>query len=77
MISSPKFVLDANVFIQAYRRYYAFDICPGFWNVVLEFGPHYLISIDKVKDELFEGNDDLKQWVETNIVDTHFCVYWR
>ena len=28
----PLFVLDTNVFIQAHRRYYAQDVCPGFWE---------------------------------------------
>lgn len=70
--STPEFVLDANVFIEAHRRYYAFDICPGFWDVILEKGPDRLISIDKVKDELLEGDDELKDWVKTKISDTHF-----
>ena len=71
--STPEFVLDANVFIEAHRRYYTFDICPGFWNVILEKGPDRLISIDKVKDELLKGDDELEDWVKTKIVDTHFA----
>ena len=27
-----KYLLDSNVFIEAKNRYYAFDICPGFWE---------------------------------------------
>lgn len=30
MTSSTVYVLDANVFIEAARRYYAFDIAPVF-----------------------------------------------
>ncbi len=26
------YLFDANVFIEAKNRYYAFDICPGFWE---------------------------------------------
>ena len=26
------YLLDANVYIQAHRRYYDFDICPGYWD---------------------------------------------
>ena len=26
------FVLDSNVFIQAKRHYYAFDLVPNFWG---------------------------------------------
>ena len=29
---SPIHVLDANVFVEAHRRYCAFDLCPGFWE---------------------------------------------
>lgn len=31
-VTSPTFLVDADVFIAAKNRYYAFDICPGFWN---------------------------------------------
>jgi len=30
--SELQYILDANVFIEAYKRYYAFDLCPGFWR---------------------------------------------
>lgn len=33
MTASCAFVLDANVFIEAHRRYYAFDIAPFFWMI--------------------------------------------
>ena len=26
------YLLDANVFIEAKKRYYGFDFCPGFWQ---------------------------------------------
>ena len=29
---TSRYLLDANVFIEAYKRYYAFDIAPAFWN---------------------------------------------
>ncbi|MCG8556092.1 MAG: DUF4411 family protein [Proteobacteria bacterium] len=32
----PRFyVVDSDVFITAKNRYYAFDICPGFWKSVI------------------------------------------
>lgn len=60
---SGAFLLDTNVFIEAYRRYYAMDLCPGFWDCL----EHYckeaqLLSIDRVRDEISEG-DDLDTWV--------------
>ena len=62
MPTTHRYVLDANVFIQAYRRYYAFDLCPGFWESI----PHFfaagrIISVDRVRRELATG-DVLDQW---------------
>jgi hypothetical protein len=65
MIQSPRFVLDANVLIEAHRRYYAFDIAPCFWRVLLELADKgHIVSIDRVKDELMNsGQDDaLSKW---------------
>ena len=31
-MTNPVFVLDTNIFIEAHRRYYAQDLCPGFWE---------------------------------------------
>jgi len=60
------YVLDANAFIEAKRRYYAFDLCPGFWDALLWHHERGAVgSIDRVKGELRRGGDDLTQWVET------------
>jgi predicted nuclease of predicted toxin-antitoxin system len=57
-----KYILDANIFIEAKRRYYAFNLCPGFWDSLLYHNSiDNLESIDHVKDELSEG-DDLDAW---------------
>lgn len=59
------YVLDANVFIEAYRRYYAFDIAPTFWNKLIGLASSgKVVSIDRVKDELTRSNDDLSKWAE-------------
>ena len=61
---SPQYlvVLDANVFIEAYRRYYAFEICPGFWEFLAAYSGRGVFSIDRVRTELLDG-DDLSSWV--------------
>jgi len=57
------YVLDANVFIEAKRRYYGFDLCPGFWDCLQHHGDSkLLLSIDRVKSEL-EGEDELSDWI--------------
>ncbi|MCK4629684.1 MAG: DUF4411 family protein [Sedimentisphaerales bacterium] len=62
MPEAVKYILDANIFIEAKRRYYAFDLCPGFWSSLLHHNSMgNLESIDRVEDELSEG-DDLDVW---------------
>lgn len=59
------FVLDANVFIEASNRYYAFDLAPGFWDRLLDCARRSrLVSVDRVRDELERGADDLAEWVK-------------
>ena len=58
------YVLDTGVFIQAHRNYYALDLCPGFWEALRHFqGENRLRSIDRVKDEISEG-DALADWIK-------------
>lgn len=64
MSSTRRFLLDSNVFIDARNRYYAFDLCPGFWDALIaQHQQHRVISIDKVRAELIEWDDDIKHWV--------------
>lgn len=56
MTALERFVLDTNVLVEAHRRYYAFDIVPSFWRVLIELADKgYIISIDKVKNELMHS----------------------
>lgn len=58
-----RYLLDANVFIEAKRRYYGFDFCPAFWDwLVRENAAGHVFSIDKVADELVRGDDELSTW---------------
>lgn len=67
MTSSTVYVLDANVFIEAARRYYAFDIAPVFWRALIEQAQNgRLLSIDRVKSEIEQGNDHLADWITNN-----------
>lgn len=57
------YLLDTNIFIEAKRRYYGMDICPGFW-VWLDNAQQadVIASISSVGDELTAGNDELAEW---------------
>jgi Domain of unknown function (DUF4411) len=70
----PVYVLDTNVFVQAHRRHYAFDICPGFWDCLI----HYhqtgrIVSIDRVRDEILDG-DALETWAKNSAPTTLFAL---
>ncbi len=57
------YVLDANVFIEAARRYYAFDLVPKFWTSLtnlVEAGK--ICSIDRVGAEIKE--DAIREWID-------------
>lgn len=63
MNPTPVFLLDTNVFIEAAKRYYAFDIVPGFWDMLIEKAKDgHILSIDRVKEELLRGRDKLSKW---------------
>ncbi len=59
------YLLDANVFIQAKNLHYGFDFCPAFWDWLIENNKAgKVFSIEKVRDELEAGNDELATWAE-------------
>ncbi len=57
------YILDANVFIEAKNRRYGLDFCPAFWEWLIEGNQQgKIISIEKVRDELLAGADELADW---------------
>ncbi|MER3425447.1 MAG: hypothetical protein C4293_21640 [Nitrospiraceae bacterium] len=49
-----------NVFIQAARRYYAFDVAPQFWDSLVKYAANGQIrSIDRMLKELDREKDEL------------------
>jgi hypothetical protein len=57
------YLLDSNIFIEAKRRYYGMDICPGFWEWLdTAHGAGRIASIIPVGEELADGNDELSTW---------------
>ena len=67
-------ILDSNVFIQAYRYHYPMDIFPSFWNKLIELAYEgFIVSIDKVKKELYKYDDNLKIWCDNNLPPNFFA----
>jgi len=58
-----RYLLDTNVFIQAKNLHYGLDFCPAFWDWLIWMNAEGLVSsIDKVRDEIDAGNDELTRW---------------
>jgi len=57
------YLLDANVFMEANRRYYGLDFCPAFWEWIVEaHARRSVFSIEQVRDEIEAGDDELTTW---------------
>jgi hypothetical protein len=73
MAEPRKYLLDANILIEAQKRYYGFDLCPGFWDaVVRHHHANRVFSIDRVKNEIARGKDELTEWIGSEAPDTLF-----
>lgn len=67
------YVVDSNFFIDAHRANYPLDIAFSFWNKVKELATAgTIISIDKVKAELYDKNDALEHWCKANLPSDFF-----
>jgi hypothetical protein len=64
------YILDANVFIEAARRYYAFDLGTKFWDILLNHANEGTIeSIDHIlKQDLDKGKDELARWANSTFI---------
>jgi hypothetical protein len=59
------YLLDTNVFIEAKNSHYGFDFCPAFWDWLDAANTKGLVfSIEKVRDELIAGDDELAEWAK-------------
>lgn len=67
------YVVDSNFFIQAHRSSYPLDVATSFWSKVAQLANDGKItSIDKVKNEIYSNEDELKKWCEANLPDNFF-----
>lgn len=60
------YILDANVFIEARRRYYGLDFCPAFWEWLVAANARGVVySIERIRDQLVGAGDELSDWIRT------------
>ena len=63
---STRYLLDANIFIAAWRVHYPIDLHPGFWECLERFWREKrLLSIDRVGDEI-NSPKELVDWLRQN-----------
>jgi len=59
------YIIDASSLIESKNRLYDFEVCPGFWDWLSQQNAAGAIySIQKVKEELLKGKDDLAKWAK-------------
>jgi hypothetical protein len=67
------YVVDSNFFIEAHRSTYPIDVAQSFWNKVKQMAnENKIISIDKVKKEIYDHEDALKTWCVDNLPTDFF-----
>lgn len=68
-----KYIIDSSCFIEASRVHNPLDVALSFWNEIKKLAEQgRIFSIDKVKDELIQGNDELSSWVTSSIPSSFF-----
>lgn len=65
--NADKYCLDANVFIQAWQKYYNPKFCPDYWKILIELGKNGKIFISEmVYEEITRTDDDLTKWLKAS-----------
>lgn len=60
------YLFDTNIFVES-KKNMPMDIWPSFWTKMVEMiNSGNIYSIDKVKEEIDRGGDDLTDWIRDN-----------
>ncbi len=66
-LDPPLYCLDANVLIQAWRKYYSPKLCPSYWEVLDGLGAAGRLFIPAaVAEEIKRGEDELQKWLKAS-----------
>ncbi len=69
----PIYVVDSNFFVEAHRKTYPLDVAHSFWEKVKELAARQQIfSIDKVRNEIYDHEDALRNWCIANLPQDFF-----
>lgn len=60
-----RYCLDTGVFIEGWNRYYSFDLCPEYWQILDDLASKDIIfSPVEVKREILKTDDGLAEWIK-------------
>ena len=69
------YLINSDVLITAKNAYYAFSLCPGFWDSLIDYHrAGSVFSLDRIRQELLAGREeeDLVQWIKHDLPDEFF-----
>lgn len=68
-----RYIVDSNSFITPHRGYSPIDVARSLWSKISALASeHKIYSLDKVKEELYLHDDELKEWIRL-ILSGSFC----
>lgn len=60
-----KYCLDTNVFVEGWNKYYAYEFCPKYWEILDQFAMDgRIFSPIEVKREIEKTDDALLKWIK-------------
>ena len=69
------YLLDSNIFIRC-KNEMPMDIFHGFWQRLAELAQNgQIFSSIKVKEEIYKGNDELKEWCANQLPQGFFLPF--
>ena len=67
-----KYCLDANVLIEAWRKYYSPKFCPDYWDILNTLGADDKIYMPQiVYEEITRTEDELSAWLKKSKIKAH------
>lgn len=68
-----RYIVDSNSFITPHRGYSPIDVARSLWSKISSLASeHKIYSLDKVKEELYLHDDELKEWMKANMPSDYF-----
>lgn len=70
-----RYIIDSNSFITPHRGYSPIDVAKSLWSKLSTLASdHKIYSLDKVREELYLHDDELKSWIQANMPRDYFLM---